>query len=72
MLQSDLCDYSDAYVAVKGKINVTVANNRDRINRSLTFKNNAPFIAYISEINNVLIDNAKDLDLQCQCVQFED
>ena len=29
MLQSDLCDYSDAYIAVKGKITVTAANIRD-------------------------------------------
>ena len=26
MLQSDLCDYSDAYIVVKGKITVTGAN----------------------------------------------
>ena len=27
MLRSDLCDYSDAYVRVKGTITVTNANN---------------------------------------------
>ena len=48
---------------VKGKITVTVANNRDRKNRSLAFKKNDPFIACISKINNVLMDNAKDLDV---------
>ena len=26
MLQSDLCDYSDAYIVVKGTINVTNPN----------------------------------------------
>ena len=31
ILQSDLCDYSDTYVAVKEKVTVTGANNRDRI-----------------------------------------
>ena len=31
--------------------------------RSLTFKNNAPFISCISKINNTLIDNAEDLDV---------
>ena len=30
MLQSDLCDYSDAYIVFKGKITVKRANNRDR------------------------------------------
>ena len=57
MLQSDLFDYSDAYIIVEG------GNNRDRKNRSLGFKNNAPFISYILKINNVLIDNAEDLDV---------
>ena len=32
-------------------------------NRSLAFKNNAPFTNCISKINNVLIDNAEDLDV---------
>ena len=32
-------------------------------NRSLAFKNNAPFINCISKINNVLIDNTEDLDV---------
>ena len=27
MLQSDLCDYSDAYIVVKGKLTVTGTNN---------------------------------------------
>ena len=50
MLQSDLCDYSDAYIVVKGTITVTGANNRDRKNRSLAFKNNLPFISCISKM----------------------
>ena len=29
----------------------------------MVFKNNAPFINYISKINGVKIDNAKDLDV---------
>ena len=29
MLRSDLCDYSNAYIVVKGKINVTRPNNTD-------------------------------------------
>ena len=37
-------------------------NNRDIKNRSLAFKNNVPFINCISKVNNVLIDNALDLD----------
>ena len=30
MLRSDLCDYSDVYIVVKGDINVEGANNRDK------------------------------------------
>ena len=39
MLRSDLCDYNDAYIFVKGRIIVT--NNNNRRSKKLTFKNNA-------------------------------
>ena len=62
MLRSDLCDFSDAYIVVKGKITVT---NPDNVNyeKNLAFKNNAPLINCISKINGVKIDNAEDLDV---------
>ena len=63
MLRSDLCDYSDAYVWVKGKITVTNPNNNDNFDRRLTLKNNAPFISCISKINCELVENAEDLDI---------
>ena len=63
MLRSNLCDYSDVYVVVKGKVTVTRVNNNSKKNRPLEFKNNAPFTNHISKINNVLIDNAEDLDI---------
>ena len=66
ILRSDLCDFSDAYFVVKGDIAVTKAANRKFIdvrNKFLAFKNNAPFTNCISKINNVLIDNAEDLDI---------
>ena len=62
MLRSDLCDYSDAYIVVKGR-GLTGTENANRRNKKLTFKNNAPFRSCISKINNTLIDNAKDLDI---------
>ena len=65
MLRSDLCDYSDAYIAVKGDIILRKKTARrfiDIRNRFLAFKNNAPFTNCISKIN-VLIDNAEDLDV---------
>ena len=66
MLRSDLCDFSDAYIVAKGDINFTKAANRrfiDERNSFLALKNNAPFTNCISKINNVLIDNAEDLDI---------
>ena len=62
MLRSDLCDYSDAYIVVKGTITVTDPDNAKR-NKSVAFKNNAPFINCISKINGVQIDNAEDFDV---------
>ena len=65
MLRSDLHDFSDAYIVVKGSITVTKTNGRGIIdirNRFLAFKNNAPFTICISKINYVLIDNAEYLD----------
>ena len=47
MLRSDLCDFSDAYIVVKGDITVTKPENARR-NKSVAFKNNASFINCIS------------------------
>ena len=63
MLRSDLCDYSHAYVWVKGKITITNPNNNANFDRRLTLKNNAPFISCISKINGELVENAEDLDI---------
>ena len=70
MLRSNLCDYSDAYILVKGTITVTApgannnANNiRDKRNRPLILKNNAPFVSCITRINDELIEDADDLHI---------
>ena len=67
MLRSDLCDYYDAYILVKGIITVTKGRNNDdnnnAYNKKLAFKNNAPFISCISKINGKLIENVEDLDI---------
>ena len=70
MLRSNLCDYSDAYILVKGTIIVTApgvhndANNiRDKRNRPVILKNNAPFVSCITRINGELIEDADDLDI---------
>ena len=70
MLRSNLCDYSDAYILVKSTITVTApganngANNiRDKKNRPLILKSNAPFVSCITRINGELIEDADDLDI---------
>ena len=67
MLKYSLCDYSDAYILVKGAITVnnTAAADVDanNINKKVIFKNCAPFTNCISEINNTQVDNAKDVDI---------
>ena len=62
VLRSDLCDYSDAYIVVKGYITVTNPAN-DEYDKNLAFKNNAPFISCILKVNNTITDNAEDLDI---------
>ena len=32
LLRSDLCNYSDAYIVVKGRISVTSTNDNNKIN----------------------------------------
>ena len=63
MLISDLCDFSDEYIVVKGEITVAGGKNSSRKNRSLAFRNKAPFISCISKINNKHIDKVEDLDV---------
>ena len=66
MLQSSLCDYSDAYIRVKGTIavnNSAAADaNANNTNNKVVFKNCAAFTNCISEINNTQVNKAKDSD----------
>ena len=66
MLKSSLCDYSDAYILVKGTIavNNTAAldANANNTNKQVVFKNCAPFTNCMCEINNTQVDNAKNID----------
>ena len=67
MLRSNLCDYSDAYILVKGKIVVTAPGVNNDVNnirdRAVILKNNAPFVSCITRINGELIEDADDLDI---------
>ena len=69
MLRSNLCDYADSCILVKGTTTITGAGDNDAAIRSderdkgVTFKNCAPFTKCISRINNTDIDNAQDIDI---------
>ena len=69
MLRSDLCDYADSYILVKGTITITGAGNdaaarqANERDKGVTFKNCAPFTKCIARINNADIDNAHDIDI---------
>ena len=49
ILRSDLCDFSDSYIVVKGTITIVTPNTAKR-NKVVIFKNNAPFINCISKL----------------------
>ena len=69
MLRSNLCDYADSYILVKGTITITGAGDNagerqaDERDKGVTFKNCAPFTKCISRINNTDIDTAQDIDI---------
>ena len=67
MLKCSLCNYSDACILVKGTItvpNIAAADaDANNTNKKVIFKNCAPFINCISEINNAQVDNAKDINI---------
>ena len=67
MIRSNLCDYSDAYIFVKGTI--TVLNTEDagaavnNYNKILIFKKWTPFTDCITKINNTPVDGAQKIDI---------
>ena len=69
MLKSSLCDYSDAYILVKGKITITgagadaAARQADERDKGVAFKNCAPFTTCKSDSNNVEIDYCQDINI---------
>ena len=58
VLKSNLCDYNDAYILVKGDITVTAATQTD-----VSFEKCAPFTKCITKIDGTTIDNAEYLAL---------
>ena len=66
LIRPNLCNYGDAYIHVKGIIQVgnnettAAPNNR---NKKVIFQNCAPFITCTSEINITQVDDAHDIDV---------
>ena len=78
MLKSSLCGYSNVYILVKVKITITgnagpaagrseaqllAARQADERDKGVIFKTCAPFVNCKTEINNMEIGNAKDVDI---------
>ena len=61
MLISDLYDYCNTYIAVKGRITVEGDNDDRASHKRPILKNNLPLRSCISKINNTFISNAEDL-----------
>ena len=74
MLRSNLCDYVDAYILVKGNITIAgagdddAAKRLDERNKDVISKNCAPLTKCISKINKTEIDNVQDIDIVCRCI----
>ena len=59
VLKSNLCDYNNAYILVRGDITIAGRN----IVTDVAFKNCAPFTKCITKIDGTTVDEAQDLDL---------
>ena len=71
-LKSSLCNYSDSYILVNGRITITgkgddaAARKAEDINIEVLFKNCAPFTESVTETNNTGVHNAACI-MQCKC-----
>ena len=68
MLRSNLWDYSDAYILVKGTVTVDgvvngAQNEIRRRNRPLILKNKAQFVSCMTKTKNEFIEDADDLHI---------
>ena len=67
MISSNLCDYSDVYILIKGTITVpnTAAAGAavNDTNKRVMFKNCAPFTDCITEVNITQVDDAQKSDV---------
>ena len=67
MVRSNICDYSDTYILIKGTLTVqdtagtgATVNNT---NKKFIFKYCTPFTDWIAKINNMQADDAQKIDI---------
>ena len=66
MIRYNLCNYSDAYIHVKGTITFWNTGTESALNirnKKVIFKGCAPLTNWVSEINNTQVHNAHDIDI---------
>ena len=69
MLKSSLCNYSDSLILVKEIITIigaeadAAARQADETDKEVIFKNFASLMNFKTEINNIELDNTKDIDI---------
>ena len=65
VMRSNLCDYSDTRIRVRGTIKAhrTASKAANNANKKIIFKSCVPFTNCISEINNTQLDDAHDIDV---------
>ena len=59
LLESSLCDYSDAYILVKGNLTITGGN----ANVKVAFKNCVPFEECRTEINETFVAETEHINI---------
>ena len=65
-MKSSLCNFSDVNICVIGTITIAgegADDNAKWLDKGVLFKDCAPFIDCLNEINNTQMDIAKDLDI---------
>ena len=64
IIRLNLCNYSDAYIPVKGTITVpNTAASVNNTNNKVIFKKFASFTICTSEINNTQVDDGQNIDI---------
>ena len=79
MIRSNLCDYSDAYIKIKGTTTVPNTAGADaavsNTNKKVIFRNCVQFTNCISKMNNTEVDNTQDIDfvmLMYNLIEYSD